>query len=165
MIDTNSPTAPRRVTAAERRKQAVLMRQAGATYEAIGEKLGISPQAAHKTVDKALTKTQRETSEAADKVRQIELSRLDAMQAALWLSAVKGNHGAVDRILRIMERRARYLGLDALDESANELQWQELAVKLGLNPVEVKEMVRRMRATRDSAQASKPANQEPDDGE
>jgi len=165
VIDTNSPTAPRRVTAAERRKQAVLMRQAGATYEAIGEKLGISPQAAHKTVDKALTKTQRETSEAADKVRQIELSRLDAMQAALWLSAVKGNHGAVDRILRIMERRARYLGLDALDESANELQWQDIAKRLGLEPAEVKEMVRKMRSAREGAQTKPAPPQEPDDGE
>lgn len=164
MIDTNSPTAPRRVTAAERRKQAVLMRQAGATYEAIGEKLGISPQAAHKTVDKALTKTQRETSEAADKVRQLELSRLDAMQAALWLSAVKGNHGAVDRILRIMERRARYLGLDAIDESANELQWTEIAARLGLDPVEVKDMLSKLREARakKTAQTQVP---EPDDGE
>ena len=164
MSGAHHEKAPERMTAAERRRQAVELRKAGATYERIGAKLGVSAQAAWKAVDKALAATKRATSEAAETVRQIELSRLDAMQAGLWLTAIKGNHGAVDRVLRIMERRARYLGLDALDESANELQWQEIAKRLGLNPAEVKEMVRKMRAARDAVQA-KPEPEEPDDGE
>jgi len=35
------------------------------------------------------------------------------MQVALWSSAMKGDPKSIDRILRIMERRARLLGLDA----------------------------------------------------
>jgi len=42
----------------------------------------------------------------------MELERLDRMQLGLYEKAIKGHEGAVDRILRIMNRRASYLGLD-----------------------------------------------------
>jgi hypothetical protein len=35
------------------------------------------------------------------------------MITVLWPQVAKGNQGAVDRVLRIMERRAKLLGLDA----------------------------------------------------
>lgn len=164
MSGAHHEKSPERLRASERRRQAVELRMAGATYEQIGEKVGVSAQAAWKLVDKALARTKRDTSEAADTVRDLELSRLDRMQAGVWVAAIKGSLGAIDRVLRIQERRSRYLGLDALDESTNELQWQEIAKRLGLDPAEVKEMVRKMRATRDTAQA-RPEAQEPDDGE
>jgi hypothetical protein len=46
-------------------------------------------------------------------MRSLELMHLDALQDALWPSGIAGDQGAVDRILKIMERRARILGLDA----------------------------------------------------
>ena len=49
--------------------------------------------------------------EAADEVRALELARLDALLAALWPQ--QGEPAVVDRVLRIMERRAKLLGLDA----------------------------------------------------
>jgi len=48
-------------------------------------------------------------------VLQLELERLDAMQAAIWDDAMNGHLGAIDRVLKIMERRAKLLGLDQLD--------------------------------------------------
>lgn len=42
----------------------------------------------------------------------IELMRLDALQSALWPQAMRGNAQAIGRVLDIMARRSRYLGLD-----------------------------------------------------
>ena len=49
-----------------------------------------------------------------------ELDRLDKMLQGLWSEARRGNYHSIDRVLRIMERRARYLGLDAPDRVAVE---------------------------------------------
>jgi len=103
--------SPRRIEAAERQRQAVEMRKAGATFPMIAEKLGYaSTGGAYKAVMTALKKTMQEPSDA---VRNLELERLDALLLALWKQARDGNQGAVDRVLRIMERRAKLLGLDA----------------------------------------------------
>lgn len=58
----------------------------------------------------ALRKTLREP---ADEVRLLELERLDALTYALWPEAMQRNLGAIDRLLRVMERRDTLLGLDA----------------------------------------------------
>ena len=50
---------------------------------------------------------------AADEFRALEQVRLDALQFALWARAEQGDLVAVDCVLKIMERRARLLGLDA----------------------------------------------------
>lgn len=95
----------------DKHRQALELRKAGASYEVIAEKLGYShPSGAHKAVSSALQKTLREP---ADDLRNLELDRMDAMMLALWTQARQGNQGAVDRILRIMERRAKLMGLDA----------------------------------------------------
>lgn len=62
--------------------------------------------------------------EAPGEALALELQRLDALQAALWNEAASGNVAAVDRVLRIMERRARLLNLDSgfeLTEAMNRL--------------------------------------------
>jgi hypothetical protein len=46
-------------------------------------------------------------------VREFEISRLDRLLTVAWDLAMSGNLNAIDRILKIQERRARYQGLDA----------------------------------------------------
>ena len=65
------------------------------------------------SLDRALAKLQAESLSNIEDWRAQELARLDRMQVGLWPQVIKGNHGAIDRVLRIMERRARLLGLDA----------------------------------------------------
>jgi hypothetical protein len=55
----------------------------------------------------------RETDEAAAQVRAMELARLDELTLAVWPAARGGDLSAVACVLRIMERRARLLSLDA----------------------------------------------------
>lgn len=51
-------------------------------------------------------------SENVADLRAIEAHRLDRLFLVVWRQALQGDLGAVDRALRIQERRARLLGLD-----------------------------------------------------
>lgn len=110
---TESATSARKVLARQREAQAVKLRINGAEYAEIGALLGISKQAAWKLVSNYLKATRAQTGEDANVLRDLELQRLDALYMAMHPQAVKGNQGAVDRCLRIMERRAKLEGLDA----------------------------------------------------
>lgn len=95
----------------DRQIKALELRKAGLTYQQIADNAGFGTrQAAFAAVQKALSKVQHE---AAAPLLTLELERLDAMLLALWPQAKAGNQGAIDRVLRIMERRSKYLGLDA----------------------------------------------------
>ncbi len=123
----------KRITAAERQAQALALRKVGVTYEKIATELGYaSASGAQKAVVSALRKV---ITEPAEELRQLELSRLDALLLSLWPAASKGSVGAVDRVLKIMERRAAYLGLDApkrLDVSLEQLA-ERAAAEAGLD--------------------------------
>ncbi len=112
-MDANKPGAPKKLTAAERRAKALEARKAGFTYQAIGDSLGITQQAAHKTVMVALGVINDKIAEAAEEVRTIELERIDALFKVMYARALRGDYGATDRCIRLMDRRAKYLGLDA----------------------------------------------------
>lgn len=97
----------------KRQTLALDLRIAGFSYRAIGEKIKISHEQARKDVEHEL---QRLDKLSADKVaihRQLELERLDKITKALdhWIES--GNMGAINTVLKAMERRAKLLGLDA----------------------------------------------------
>ena len=99
------------LAALERQMQALELRKAGVSYAKIAEVLGYaSTGGSHKAVSSALKKT---LQEPADELRKLEVERLDAALSSIWASVKQGQYGAIDRALRIMERRARLLGLDA----------------------------------------------------
>lgn len=101
----------RLIESAERQRKALELRKSGLDYRSIAERLGYSSVAGvYKAVQVALKKT---LQEPADELRAIEVERLDRMLLGLWPKAIKGDTWAVDRVLKIMERRATLLGLDA----------------------------------------------------
>lgn len=106
--------APRKPTAArrERMAEALKLRQAGANYRTIGERLGISHTQAANDVADALREV---TREAAEDVRDLELARLDDLFLIAYTKAKTSDMRAVDTALKVMERRAKYLGLDTVD--------------------------------------------------
>jgi hypothetical protein len=107
----NSRNSPRRVKAAERQRQAMQLRIAGASYAAIARELGYAhPKGAERAIIAGLRAFFREP---ATELLPLELERLDRLQVALWPDAIAGNVQAVMAVLRIMDRRARYCGLDA----------------------------------------------------
>jgi len=108
---SESKTSKRRIAAVEKQAKALELRKAGVTFEGIASSLGYAgPSGAFKAVMSALDKTLQEPAEG---LRSIEWLRLEQMQRAIWPEAMSGDLAAMDRLVRIMERRARLLGLDS----------------------------------------------------
>ena len=102
-----------REIAAERRIKALELRKTGLSYRAIGDALGVSHGQAYNDVMRALRQLAKKQDGIAEELRILEDQRLDDMLAPMMTQAKRGNQGAVDRVLRIMDRRARLWGLDA----------------------------------------------------
>jgi hypothetical protein len=54
-----------------------------------------------------------------EEVLDIEMRRLDALQAAVWPAAMEGDTKAVDSVLRVMGHRAKLLGLELIAQGGN----------------------------------------------
>jgi DNA-binding CsgD family transcriptional regulator len=107
MVQKNSP---RMIAVHEKERQALELRKAGATFDEIADALGMSKNGVWKAVTRALKSM---TAEPAEELRSLEVARLDTMQRGLWNDARKGKVAAVDRVIKISERRSKLLGLDA----------------------------------------------------
>jgi hypothetical protein len=127
----------KRADTAQRRKQAIDMRMAGASYQQIADDLGYTTRgAACQDVTRALETAVVEQARSVEAYREEELQRLDLLLTEAWAvlqrQHVTVSHGrivrdemdqpilddgptlsAIDRILKIQERRAKFLGLDA----------------------------------------------------
>ena len=100
----------RRLEAAERRERALRLRLAGATYEDIGRAMAVNKSTVKRWIDAAIENVDKDSSE---QLFTMENMRLDVAQRAIMQTVAQGHLGAIDRLLRIMERRARLNGLDA----------------------------------------------------
>jgi hypothetical protein len=89
------------------------LRIAGATFQQIGDKLGMTKQGALYTIRTAMAKTNAEVETLGAELKELESQRLDALQAANWADAMKGDIQKGALILKIMARRAALFGLDA----------------------------------------------------
>jgi hypothetical protein len=95
----------------DRWRQALELRRSGESYQEIADRLGYAnPSGAYDAVMGALKAT---LAEPAADVRRMEADRLDRLTLAAWPLATSGDLKAMDRVLSIMDRRARLLGLDA----------------------------------------------------
>lgn len=93
-----------------RRARAVELALTGMPYDEIAAAVGYANRGtAWRTVQRAL---RDRTFKAVDEYREMELSRLDALQSACWEQALAGELRAVDAVLRVMHQRSRLLGLD-----------------------------------------------------
>ena len=97
----------------KRQAQVLDLRRAGMSFSQIASSVGLSKSGAHKLVQQGMEGALRQIATSVDELRAEELSRLDGMLAKAYPSAAKGDLQAIDRVLKIGERRARLLGLDA----------------------------------------------------
>lgn len=98
------------ITAAERRAKGLRMRSLRMSYQQIADELYNGNKGfCHRDLQKALTDIPRE---AAEEVRLQELEMLDLMARGLIGKVSKGDEKAIQTMLRIQERRSKYLGLD-----------------------------------------------------
>lgn len=120
------------VNTAEKAKQALELRLRGLSYDQIGTAIGMSKSRAHQLVKEAIDDIPKE---AASEVLQMELATLSKLQEVYMAVALKGAevqtdfHGtpclvladttknAAMILMRVLERRAKYLGLDAPEKA------------------------------------------------
>jgi hypothetical protein len=100
------------VVQAERLYAIFEYRKMGANLTQIGQKFDLSVGRVHAIITEAIARLPKQ---GIEDVRSLELERCDAMQMSLWPAAIKGDIGAITTILAIMNRRARYLGLDVVE--------------------------------------------------
>jgi DNA-binding Lrp family transcriptional regulator len=103
-------TAARRAQSSQRRAQALDLVMGGATYAQAGHALGISAQAVHQHVQKALDEGIRQRiKDGAEKLRQMHHQRYEGIILALWPKRTDPKHSLV--VLKALEQQARLNGL------------------------------------------------------
>jgi hypothetical protein len=112
VIQAPEQTAEEKAAELEAKEAKVLeLRRAGFTFQRIAEEVGYAtPSGAQRALERIMT---RNVPQAPEEFRWQELDRLDRMQVALWPRAMKGDDRAIGTIVRLMERRARLVGIDA----------------------------------------------------
>lgn len=165
------PTKAQQVAIAERRTKAITMRLAGSSYQQIADELGYTTRgAACQDISRALEAQVAEQHTAVEVHRETELQRLDILWADAWAvlkrEHITVSHGkivydertldkgelkpllddgpvlqAITTLLKIQERRAKYLGLDAptkveaITIDAIDAEIRKLAAELEADPV------------------------------
>ena len=97
-----------------RRQKVAANLLAGLNYRAMAEAMGVSIGTIAGDVKVILNRWQKEQVGVVDQVMQIELTRLDRALNAIWANVLAGDDKAINNLLKIMERRAKLLGMDKI---------------------------------------------------
>lgn len=127
-----------------RQNRALELRMAGASAQQIAEILDYpSPSAAAHGAVQALRREDARLADSREQVRSLQLARLERIIRAIWPNVIAGDLFAIDRALKIFERQARLLGLDAptqvtlTDETKTDLMRMVAQLEASLVPGEV----------------------------
>ena len=103
----------------EKEAKVLELRRGGLTFDMIATRLGYaSASGAYKAYQTACN---RIVYSEVNETRQVEMDRLDIAQAAIWNNVMSGEVPSVMALMKIMERRAKLLGLDMPTKSQIEV--------------------------------------------
>jgi len=94
----------------ESTEQIFALKRRGIPTREIARRLNLPPGTVSNRITRALKLLARARENAADRWRTLELSRLEAVLAALWDKAIEGDLPTIDRLVRIVELQARLVG-------------------------------------------------------
>ena len=133
---------PEAILDTQKKLQIMQLRVAGWAVWQIAEHLGIAITNVHNHIFDQLSSWRDMTQEMSNELRELEVQRLDEFLRALWPKIQSGNPRAIETALKVSERRAKLLGLDApekrevtVDASVQSLTHTELVseyARLGL---------------------------------
>ena len=104
----------------EKERKVVELRQMGITYEVIAKETGYaSASGAYHAYERALARYPRET---IDKKKDLADARIERLMAAVWTRALRGEIPAIMATIKLFERQAKLLGLDAPVKSESRLE-------------------------------------------
>lgn len=112
--------------------QMLKWRREGWAYREIADAFGLPTE--HHAFKIVLRQIKLLAREAAEDVRAIEVDRLDALLKGVWPNAVLGDTKAVDAAIKIMNRRAELLGLDAPAKVDVRVRARQMAIDMGADP-------------------------------
>ncbi len=98
---------------ADRRSQVLQMTIAGKTTDAIAGEFELSRQTISNDLRKALESQEASMLTGAAEVRRIQHLRLTQALDAIWIKIKEGNLDAIATMVRLLDREAKLLGLDA----------------------------------------------------
>lgn len=101
----------KRATKAEQQAEAVRLRVAGKDYGQIAEALECHPTTARKMVDRWL-ESRRPAQEVTEELIKISDARLEILHDVWWGPALQGDQAALDNVLKILDRRAKIMGME-----------------------------------------------------
>jgi hypothetical protein len=105
-------TAPAEIGRKQRAAEILSLRLRGMTLEAIGH--AQTPPLSRARVCQIIAETlAADIDEPMSQLRTLELRRFDEMLLSVYAEARAGNLAAVDRVLSVIDRRARLQGLNA----------------------------------------------------
>jgi DNA-binding transcriptional MerR regulator len=133
----------KRLQRTEVRNRILTMKRRGASFEQIRDVLAASDPPVEMTVDgirslvhRYLERVHKEDAETIEQLRAQENERLDDVLRILYPRVIEGDMKAIDRFIRLSERRAKMNGLDAARQIEHRISGME---ELGLS----KEMLER----------------------
>lgn len=111
----DNPNNPANLLLAERRNRAYNLRRAGLTYQQIADQIG--PQ--YQLPNYSRQRAEEDVSAVRDGIviqpaKDVlfeDLERVQALLTAVWTDAMKGDTKAVTTASRLLDQRAKYLGL------------------------------------------------------
>ena len=130
--------SPRNITARETARNCLTDRKAGLSLYEIGDKYGIKPQNVHRIIQREIRRLNNICQETRDELVRMEVERCDALFAALYPQRHQARITEV--LLKVLDRRAKYYGLDAplkiqQDITVDDLtddQLRDAALQIGL---------------------------------
>ena len=115
-------------TQAERQRACYNLRLSGHSVRAIAEKLDIPRSTVQRLLDAEIDTI---VTPGAEAVRKLELDRLDRWMLALENKILNGDTNAINSAIKVAERRAKYLGIDAptkVEAQVHEVTQEDLAI-------------------------------------
>jgi hypothetical protein len=101
---------PPKAETLEREAEVVKLRRGGLTWDVIAQRVGYAgARSAQIAFERA---NLRLVEDDLVVIRRLETERLDLAQSAIWGKVLQGDNASITNLLRIMERRAKLLGLD-----------------------------------------------------
>jgi DNA-binding NarL/FixJ family response regulator len=116
----------------ERIASAFELRKTGMSLREIAQRLSVSHETIRKDINEIAKQYFEEARESHREIVAMDLLRLDEMTFGVWDKARSGDTKAIEAVLKIMERRAKMLGMDA--------QQTTKSVQLNVTPEQISEM-------------------------
>lgn len=111
---------------------AIEKRIGGWTYKAIGDLLGYDEKMIRVWVREEMERLHALEVDCMDAQRRLQIERVERMLEGLWSKASNGDPKAVDTVLKLLERQAKLLGLDAPEKVELEHHMRQVVEELGL---------------------------------